>query len=112
MVIKSLASTPAEQINETGVLGVTRQILLGPQDGAPNFTMRCFTVAPGGYTYYHAHDYEHEIFIVSGTGIARGKNREVQIKSNEAILVPPNEIHQILNPHPEPLVFLCLIPNQ
>lgn len=112
MIIKSLENTPAEPINEVGVNGVTRQILLGPVDGAPNFTMRCFTVAPGGYTYYHTHDYEHEIFILSGAGTARGRDQEVPIRAGEAILVLPNELHQILNPHSEPLVFLCLIPNQ
>jgi len=111
MIIKSLSLVPAEPVTEQGVKGVIRQIVLSPSDGAPNFTMRCFTVEPGGYTYYHSHDYEHEIFILKGQGMARGKDSEQKLVAGDAVLVMPLEVHQILNPYSEPLVFLCLIPN-
>ncbi len=112
MVIKKLTDLENLPVTGEGVDKVTRRVVLGAEDGAPNFTMRCFTVAPGGFTFYHTHDYEHELFILSGSGVARGVNSEVSIERDEAILVMPNEWHQFINNGQEPLVFLCIIPNQ
>lgn len=112
MVIKSLAEVPGEIIEGAGVDGVTRQVLLSPKDGAPNFTMRCFTIEPGGFTFYHTHRYEHEVYVLAGQGVARGKDSETKIVAGNAILVVPDEHHQFINTGNEPLVFLCIIPNE
>jgi quercetin dioxygenase-like cupin family protein len=112
MIVKSVASVPRESIVEKGVKGVVKQVLIGPADGAPNFSMRQFTVDPGGYTFYHIHEYEHEIFVLRGSGIARSGGEEVAFSADTAIFVKPGEIHQIINDSTEELVFLCLIPNQ
>ena len=42
--------------------------LVDETDGAPNFAMRQFDVAPGGYTPRHSHPYEHEVYVLEGTG--------------------------------------------
>ena len=111
MIINKVESVPKIDIIEDGVKGVVKQVLLGPDDGAPNFIMRQFTVEPGGYTFYHTHDFEHEIYVVSGCGVARSDRNEVPFSNETAILVKPNEIHQFVNNGSEPLVFLCLIPK-
>ena len=100
-----------ETIDEKGVKGVEKQVLLGSEDGVPNFIMRQFTVEPGGYTFYHTHDFEHEIYILSGNGVARSDREETAISEKTVILVKPNEVHQFVNNGSEPLVFLCLIPK-
>ena len=109
MIIKKVESVPKVDILENGIKGVEKQVLLGPDDGIPNFIMRQFTVEPGGYTYYHTHDFEHEIYIVSGSGIVKSDREEIPFSKNTAILVIPNEVHQFVNNGTEPLVFLCLI---
>lgn len=111
MIIKKIETVPKVRIEEEGVKGVEKQVLLGPEDGVPNFIMRQFTVAPGGYTFYHTHDFEHEIYILSGTGVARSDQGETSFSKDTAILVKPNEVHQFVNNGTEPLVFLCLIPK-
>ncbi|RKY58845.1 MAG: hypothetical protein DRP96_07880 [Candidatus Neomarinimicrobiota bacterium] len=111
MIIKKVESVSKVKVIDDGVKDVEKQVLLGPDDGVPNFIMRQFTVQPGGYTFYHTHDYEHEVYIVSGRGIARNDKNEVAIEKQNVILVTPNEVHQFVNNGTEPLVFLCLIPK-
>lgn len=111
MIIKKVESVPKEPVDDAGVQGVKKQVLLGPADGVPNFIMRQFTVEPGGYTFYHTHDYEHEIYVLTGAGIVRSKRGETPISEQTVILINSGEVHQIINNGAEPLVFLCLIPN-
>ncbi|MCK9243781.1 MAG: cupin domain-containing protein [Candidatus Marinimicrobia bacterium] len=111
MIIRKVNDVPAEPVTEPGAAQVTRRILLSPCEAAPNFTMRRFEVAPGGFTMFHQHNYEHEIYILSGRGKVRRKDSEIEIAPHDAILVLPNEEHQFINIGDEPLVFLCLIPN-
>ena len=111
MIVKNVLDVKREPVIAKGVDKVTKQVLLGPDDGAPNFTMRRFIVEPSGFTFYHTHDFEHEVYILAGEGIVRTKDAELKIKKDMAILVIPNEIHQFINNGNEDLVFLCIIPN-
>jgi quercetin dioxygenase-like cupin family protein len=111
MVIKHCSEIPSQKINVEGTKGVSKQVLIGEKDGAPLFTIRRFTVEPGGYTYYHTHDFEHEIYILKGAGIARSGSGETPIAPESVLLVSPNEIHQILNNGNDDLIFLCIVPN-
>ena len=112
MKIAHYSEIELEQINDPDVLGISKRILISPADGAPNFTMRMFHIEPGGYTYYHTHDFEHEIFIVEGKGEAIYDKGSSPIEKGFAILVKPGEIHQIKNTGKTEMILLCLIPNQ
>jgi quercetin dioxygenase-like cupin family protein len=111
MVIHKLSEVQSDPVREAGAEKVERRILLSPREGAPTFTMRRFEDAPGGCTMRHTHNYEHEIYVLSGKGHAWSQSGEVEIGPNDSILILPNEAHQILNSSAESLVFLCLIPN-
>ncbi len=79
--------------------------------GAPNFAMREFEVAPGGYTPRHSHPYEHEIYVLEGQGVAIEDETEHPISAGDFLLVTPDEIHQFRNTGSTPMRFLCLVPN-
>jgi len=111
MIIKNINDVEKEIVTGKGVQKVVKQNLISVADSAPNFTMRRFMVEPGGFTFYHTHDYEHEVYILAGEGIVRTKDAELKIKKDVAILVIPNEVHQFINNGNEDLVFLCIIPN-
>jgi quercetin dioxygenase-like cupin family protein len=85
--------------------------LLGERDGAPNFALRQFEVAPGGYTPRHSHPYEHEVFVLEGQGVVVEGDREHAFGPGTVMLVKPDELHQFRNTGDRPLKFLCLIPN-
>ncbi len=93
--------------------GATRtmmRMLIGPGDEAHNFHMRHFEIAPGGHTPHHSHDFEHELLVLSGSGVANSEQGERPIKAGDVIFVLPNEKHQFVNTGRESLTFICLIP--
>ncbi|MEM2952812.1 MAG: cupin domain-containing protein [Candidatus Bathyarchaeia archaeon] len=80
--------------------------------GAENFAMRLFEIEPGGYSPFHSHPWEHEVFILEGEGVVVGVDEERRFKPGDAIFVPPNEKHQFKNNGNRTLKFLCLVPHK
>ena len=92
--------------------GVTVRLVIGKDDGADNFSMRIFEIAPGGHTQKHAHDWEQEMFVHSGEGEVFGNGRWNPVKPGDVVFVPNNEDHQARNSGTQPLVLVCLIPSK
>ena len=90
--------------------GVIKREVITAADGAPNFCMRVFEVEPGSSTPSHSHPWEHEVFVLSGQGVAVSKEGETQIAKDSVIFVAPDEQHCFVNNSNEPLRFICLIP--
>lgn len=110
MILKTVATVARQPMTMPGADKVEMQMLCGPADGCPNFAMRKFTVAPGGCTPKHQHDYEHEILILAGEGVAFGNGKENPVKAGDALYVPANELHQFRNTGNQPFEFLCMVP--
>jgi quercetin dioxygenase-like cupin family protein len=97
---------------DTGVAkAVAARVVIGKNDGANNFCMRVFEIAPGGNTPKHAHAWEHEMFIYSGQGEIFGNGQWNRVQAGNAVFVPSNEEHQIRNPGRELLTVVCLVPS-
>ena len=90
--------------------GVRRRVVIGAEDGAPRFSMRLFEVKPGSSTPFHSHWWEHEVFILSGEGTVRGKDKEKAVSTGTAVFVAPDEEHCFVNTGKEMLRFICVIP--
>ena len=90
--------------------GVTVRWLIGRPEGAPNFAMRLFEVAPGATTPYHEHPWEHEVFVLDGTGMVRQENSETPFAPGDFVFLAPGEMHQFRNTSQEIVRFICLIP--
>jgi quercetin dioxygenase-like cupin family protein len=100
----------AEEATMHGAKGVKVRWLIAEKDGAPNFAMRLFEVEPDGCSPLHTHDWEHEVFIVEGEGLANDGENQTKIKRGSVIYVAPNEKHQFKNTGAQPLKFICIIP--
>jgi quercetin dioxygenase-like cupin family protein len=94
-----------------GSSGCQVRWLVDEKNGAPNFAMRQFEVAPGGFTPKHHHPYEHEVFVLEGEGVVLEGNVEHPLRAGDFVLVSPDEVHQFRNTGGSPLKFLCLVPN-
>lgn len=94
-----------------GTSGCQIRWLVDQRDGAPNFAMRQYEVAPGGYTPKHRHPYEHEVFVLEGEGVVLEGEREHPLRPGDVVFVAPEELHQFRNTGEGPLKFLCLVPN-
>jgi quercetin dioxygenase-like cupin family protein len=91
--------------------GVTMRVVIGPDQGAPFFTMRVFEVQPGYSTPYHSHWWEHEVFVLSGQGLVKTEQGELRVGHGSTVLVPGGEMHQFQNAGDDVLRFICLIPQ-
>jgi quercetin dioxygenase-like cupin family protein len=101
----------AAAVESEGAVNCRMRCLIGPDDAAPSFSMRQFELAPGGHTPKHSHAYEHEVFVLEGSGVAMEGDREHAIERGNAVYGPPNQLHQFRNTGAGPLKFLCLIPH-
>ena len=91
--------------------GVKMRILIGADEGAPNFVMRLFEVEPGSSTPFHTHNWEHEVFILAGKGkVKNGEEKETPIADGNFVFVAPDEKHCFVNDGSDTLRFICSIP--
>jgi quercetin dioxygenase-like cupin family protein len=74
--------------------------------------MRLFDLAPGGRTPYHRHDYEHEVFVLSGRGTVRQGDERTHLAPGTAVLVQPMEWHGFEADGQQGMQMLCLVPNR
>jgi len=111
MKVNHYEAVDERPVEMEGAHGCTVRQLVNSADGAPTFAMRQFTVAPGGYTPRHRHCYEHEVFVLEGTGEVWEGDQPHALQPGDVLLIKPDEIHQFRNTGESPLKFLCLIPN-
>ena len=109
-LIRNIHDTPRSPVAMDGVKGASMAVMVGRGDGAPNFALRSFEVEPGGHTPQHSHDYEHEVFVVSGEGTVLLEGERRAIRGGDVIYVPADEEHQFRVVGDQPLKFLCLVP--
>lgn len=110
MLLRRAESTPPTPVTMDGVKGVSMRLMVGRADGAPTFSMRHFTVEPGGHTPRHSHAYEHEVFILSGAGRVEQDGEFAEIRGGDVLFVEPDKLHQFVNTGSTPLEFLCFVP--
>jgi len=110
MKIVDYKEVKAEAVDFEEAKDVKVRWLISDKDKAPNFVMRLFEVDPGGYSPLHTHNWEHEVFILEGEGVATDGENETQIISGTVVYVAPDEKHQFKNTGSDTLKFLCLIP--
>jgi quercetin dioxygenase-like cupin family protein len=110
MKIANYKEIKEEIPKEEGVKDATIRWLITKEDGAENFAMRLFSLKPDGYTPLHSHDWEHEVFIVNGSGELKDGKTSHSFKKGDTIFVNSNEMHQFVNTEDEELQFICIIP--
>jgi len=110
-IVSHYSAAPSHKFDGEAVKGVTGRVVIGQEDGAPNFCMRIFTLAAGGFTPRHSHDWEHEILIHQGSGQVLKNNEWVDISAGSVLFIPGNEEHQLRNSSESDFVFACLIPK-
>ncbi len=108
-MIRNVNSVELDPVQMEGVDGASMAVMVGKGDGAPNFATRLFQVEPGGHTPHHSHDFEHEVFVVSGEGTILLDEDEHPIKAGDVIYVEANRVHQFRSGN-EGMRFLCMVP--
>jgi quercetin dioxygenase-like cupin family protein len=111
MKLIQLSDVTAEAVTDEGASGVSIRLLISQAEGAPNFAMRLFEVAPGGHTPFHEHAWEHEVYVVKGPVEVVTEQGPTEANTGDSVLMPPGERHQFRNNGPTLARFLCVIPH-
>jgi quercetin dioxygenase-like cupin family protein len=114
MKVVSLDQVPKAKVDVEGAKDVCKQVPIGQSDGSPAFSIRVFTLEPGGHTPYHQHPSEHLNYVIEGHGaLVSESGEEREIKQGDFALVLPNEMHQYRNKSNDArLVMICAVPKQ
>lgn len=89
----------------------TMQILIGPEQGSPDFVMRRFTIEAGGKVPLHSHDaLEHVQYILEGEMVLVTADGERVLRAEDALCIPAGVAHGYENRTSLPVRFLCTVP--
>jgi quercetin dioxygenase-like cupin family protein len=106
------AAAEAEAIPVDRARGATIQVLIGPNEGAPRFFTRRFTIQPGGRIPEHRHAaVEHEQVVLEGEMVLSLDGVERVVKAGDAIFIPAGVAHWYENRSVVPTSFLCVVPK-
>jgi len=109
--LKNIKDVTADPITMFGSTKTTIQWIWGKKDKVPHFAMRKFIIEPGGHIGIHEHPEEHEILVLSGTGLVSNESgQQFNILPNDTLYVPPHEAHGYKNTGSINFEFLCIIP--
>jgi quercetin dioxygenase-like cupin family protein len=92
-----------------GRSGVTMREMITASDGAPTFAMRIFDLAAGAATPYHHHPWEHEVFIVRGSGVVKSEQGDRPFAPGDTVFIGRDEPHCFAAE--TPVQFVCVIPS-
>lgn len=86
------------------------QVLVGPQQGAPNFVLRRFIMDAGGGMPFHTNEVEHEQYVLRGRARIRIGDAVHEVRPDTTLYIPAGVPHsyEVLE---APFEFLCVVPN-
>ncbi|MFC1452413.1 cupin domain-containing protein [Verrucomicrobiota bacterium] len=113
MNTRSLSEIERTKVEMDGAKGAWKQLAISGADGSPGFSMRVFTVEPGGHTPFHQHDCEHLNYIIEGRGeLLEADGGTHPLRRGDFALVLPGEKHQYRNTaEDQDLVMICAVPK-
>ena len=106
--VKSARAVPMEPV--AAGEGTRMQVLLGPEDGAPNFVLRRFRMEKGGGIPVHTNDVEHEQYVLEGRARVTVGGVAHEVGRDDTLYIPAGIPHsyEVLE---GPFEFLCVVPN-
>lgn len=87
-----------------------RQVLLGPDDGMPNFALRRFVMGEGGGMPRHTNSVEHEQYVLRGRALITVGDEIHDVGADDALYIPAGAPHsyEVVE---APFEFICVVPN-
>jgi len=114
MKIVHSMDVPQDIVREPGAKQVTIRRLIDTPDGADRFLMSMFEIEPNGATPPHYHEWEHEIYVISGTLVVQlpNENREVPLRQGDVVFIPRGEAHGLATGPDERATLLLVAPAE
>jgi quercetin dioxygenase-like cupin family protein len=90
--------------------GLEKGVLIGPEDDAPNFALRRFTLAPGAEVPRHTNAIEHEQYVLEGEYVVGIEEETYTVEPGDSLLIPAETVHWYRNDGDTTAAFLCAVP--
>ncbi len=100
----------AAKFLEEGSHNVRMRQLIGREDGARKTSMHELIVGRGGFSAKHAHEWDHQLVVTSGQGLAIVDRKKIALRPGVVLLVQSDEGHQFFQRGTKPLVFVTVTP--
>jgi quercetin dioxygenase-like cupin family protein len=71
--------------------------LIALEDNPPTCTMTYSVIEPGKTSSHHIHPWEHEVYIIEGSGVLTCDGKEYPVKEGDGMFIPGNVDHYTLN---------------
>jgi quercetin dioxygenase-like cupin family protein len=107
-VVKRVEGVPGRAVAAARATEV--QVLLGPDDGMPNFAMRRFVMGEGGGMPRHTNTVEHEQYVLKGRARVTLGAATREVSAGDVVYIPAGLPHSY-DVVEAPFEFLCLVPN-
>jgi quercetin dioxygenase-like cupin family protein len=104
------SDVPAQVFGKEAPGASIRWLIDDEHDGAPVYSLRMVEIEPEGHSPKHTHPFEHENFIVEGTGRLFIHDTWHDLKVGDVAFVPAGVLHQYVNADDTTFKFLCGIP--
>lgn len=107
-VVRKADTVPAAEV--AAGRGTRVQVLVGPDEGAPNFALRRFSMDEGGGIPLHTNAVEHEQYVLRGRARITVGGRVHEVSADDTLFIPAGVPHayEVLE---GPFQFLCVVPN-
>jgi len=112
MFVSHRDEIPGKKLSGDALKDVTKQVLIGPEQGWDDYVMRMLTVEKDGFTPLHAHDWPHIVYVVEGEGVLHMDGTDYNVKAGSTAFVPGGKEHQLMYRKGEKFVFICIVPKE
>lgn len=111
MILKKRSELNRKDVGDPEARNVDFYPAITAGDGAPNFAMRLFEIGAEGNTPFHAHEWEHEVYIIDGSGFILEENKKTPIGKSDFLFVESGEKHSF-SAGSDGLKMICVVPNK
>ncbi|SNZ13331.1 Cupin domain-containing protein [Natronoarchaeum philippinense] len=91
--------------------GLSKGVLIGEDEAAPNFAVRRFELDAGAEVPKHTNAVEHEQYVLSGEYVVGIGDEEHEVSAGDSLLIPAGTVHWYRNEGEEAGAFICAVPN-
>lgn len=103
---------PAVELSSEQLKAVSKQVLIGPEQGWEGYVMRQFHIGKGGNTPRHEHPWPHINYVTGGKGSLFLEGERLRVEKGSVAYVPPGALHQFMADRGEKLSFICIVPEE
>ena len=107
-VVRAARDVPATPVAAGTATQV--QVLVGPDQGAPNFVLRRFIMGAGGGMPRHTNEVEHEQYVLRGRARVAVGDTVHEVGPDHTLYIPAGAPHsyEVVE---APFEFICVVPN-